>query len=348
MKIMKWVSVQIENKNWGYYLVLALLSIFALYLAFGKIVTDICPLSEKMTKITWDKRSFWYFPWAVAMIGIVYVWMYYAPVVCRDLDRLGDAFPNEEYRALYYDFTGWLRQLYWNRSGKSLFLKILYTIFWFLFLGCFIYSYCTIFSQNFQHKDSFFYYGCGAFLILSTVIIILNYSSYYICMMFVYFLIRICKLDKNSPLDYLKQSPSATGGFQLLKHTANRICLYFFLDCFFCMISLYCFWQIINIDNIIMTKTLWAAFFYATFFFMTLCLISWVVIILVSRTYLHRLHNEWKFRSIKEYKECTAVMEKLAMDRISVGPLELMISIATLVANIVTAWAILSPWLELF
>lgn len=119
---------------------------------------------------------------------------------------------------------------------------------------------------------------------------------------------------------------------------------------FFCMISLYCFWQIINIEKILMTKPLWAAFLYATFFFVTLCLISWVIIILVSRTYLHRLHSEWKFRSFKEYeaKKRKGSMRRLAMDKISVGLLDLMISIATLVANIVTAWAILTPWLKLF
>lgn len=355
MRIMQWVRDQREEKNYGYYFVLALLSISALYLAFGKIAMVIFPLPEKLTEIVWDGHLLWYFPWAMAMIGIVYIWLYYAPVVCTDLERLKDAFPNNEnYASLYESFEGWLRQLHWKQRGRSKIFKIPYTIFWTLFLVCFIYSYCTMFSQSFQGDGGFYCYGLPAFFILTAVIIILNYSSYYICMAFVYFLIRICVLDKKTPLDYLKKYPSATPGLQLLNHTANTICLYFFLDSFFCMVSLYCFWKIINIEVIRMTEPLWAALFYATFFYIALCLVSWVVIILASRTYLHRLHNEWKFRSFKECernnkrKKREDSMRELASDKISVGLMELMISIATLVANIVTAWAILTPWLKLF
>lgn len=344
MKIMEWVKNQREKKNWGYYLVLALLSISALYLAFGRIFIDIMPLPDTMTIGMLKPHMLWDILPPASLIGIVYIWMYYAPVVCKDLNRLKDAFPGNDYCDLYEYFEGWLRQLYLKQPGRSGIVKILYTILWFLHLVCYMSCYCYLFIKNYQNSGCFFYYGLAAFIILNLCVVILNYSSCYICMAFVYFLIRICKLEKDHPLIYLEKFPSATRGFQLLNHTANTICVYFFLDSLFCMVGFCSFWQIINGECIDMNLLLWSALFYVTFFLIIFGLINGIFIILISRIYLHRLHDEWKFRSIKKYETNGKHMKNLAQDKISVGLLDLLIYIITLAANIGT---IIAPWLKL-
>lgn len=153
--------------------------------------------------------------------------------------------------------------------------------------------------------------------------------------------------------------PSATNGFQLLCHLASRIYLYFLLDPLFSTISYCSFLKIVyssgkiaNADGIIE-----AAFLYAAVFLVFFGLLAWFFIILVSQTYLHRLHNEWKLRSFQAYgvqydkkgssKEQIAIaMETLTRDKISMGRWELFISLVTLIADLVSAWNILGAWLK--
>ena len=352
MEIMRWVKEQGEKKG-RRYLFWVPMFISASYLALWKVVYDVWPLPETLAGIAWDSHFLWHILFAVALAGIICVWMYYAPVVCRDLSRLKDAFPNSGYHILYGRFEGWLEQFKrWPRKIWP--LKVLYMILWGLYFFCFFLYYWAVLCQYFQnYAIGYKIFGFLAFFILTLTIIFLNYSSCYICIVFVYFLIRICRLDKDSPLSYLQEAPSATFGLQLLKHTANTICLYFLLDSLFCMVSFYCFRQIVNVKDTPMVWFTWILLFYIAIFFVGFGLISCVSIVSGSRICLRRLHNEWRFRSFKKYAakkrkdpENAAygqAMEKLATDKVSAGLLDLLIPIGALATNIVTICTRLLP-----
>lgn len=359
MEIMQWVRDRVEERSWGYYLFFIFSSLLALYFAFGEIAAEIPTLPSNLAEVEWSPHLLWQFLCAASLIGIIYIWLYYAPVVRADLEHLKNAFSRDEkYLDLYDHFQGWQRQFYFNKKGKSSFLKIPYTIAWGLDVICYIYCLRHVFSQNFNECGAYLYYGLLAFFILSLTTIVLNYSSYYICVVFVYFLIRVCRHDKYEHLSFLKECPSATYGFQLLNHAANTIYLYFLLDSSLCMIGYYSFWRMIDGAKITMNGLLWAALFYLTFFFITFTWVSWAAIILLSRACLYRLHSRWKFRALEELAgkkrkhskndlennpEYIERARQLAMDKISVDPLNLIISIAPLAANVVAVWSSLNP-----
>lgn len=190
-------------------------------------------------------------------------------------------------------------------------------------------------------------------------LILLNYSSYYICIAFVFFLKCVYDLAQEKYLSYVKEIPSTTYGFQVLDNTANTIYTYFLLDSLLSTIAYFCFINIIYSSeklsaHLQMNENIFSDFLFVTIVMATFGLISWLLIILFSRIYLHRLHTLWRLQSAKilekQYQciSCTpaereliiSAKEKLAQDKISMGKWELFISFITILANLATVVSI--------
>lgn len=92
--------------------------------------------------------------------------------------------------------------------------------------------------------------------------------------------------------------------FQVLSHACDTIVLYFLLDSLFCSIHYFSLWQIFSYAKYMPKGGIeYWAFLYMTLFLILFGLTSWLFIILVSRIYLHRLHNKWELRSYEKYEK---------------------------------------------
>lgn len=234
MRVMRWIKEQEEKETRAYYAVLVVAFLLGLVFALLEMIYDVSLLPKGEVQIAWDNHFLWYVLFAAALVGIIYIWVYYAPVVCNDVDRLKDAFSDSGYHDLYERFEGWLQRCSRKPPGRGKCFHIIYAGLWLLYLGCFSCYYGMVLCQYYQDRNiACCIAGSIIFFVLTFTITALNYFSCYICIAFVYFLIQIWKLDKIKHLTFLKKAPSATFGLQLLSHTANTICLYFFLDSFF-------------------------------------------------------------------------------------------------------------------
>lgn len=356
MGIMRFVAKQVREKSKFYYAALIMGSILTVVLALGKIMTlsDLFSVGVPFDD-GWDSQWFWYFPWSGTILATIIVWFYYAPVVCDALDKLKDAFQSEEYASLYERYQGWMQQFNWKMGGRSPWFKRVYLLFWGLFLFAFIVS----FPRSALEQCGFDRILQWTFVIMSGSLSVLNFSSYYICIVFVYFLMRLCRLERKTGLDYIRQYPSATYGFQVLSQTFDIIVLYFLLDSLFCSITYFSFWQIVSKAGY-EPKT-WEEywfFLYVTLFLILFGLSSWLYIILVSRVYLNRLHRRWKLRSYRLYEEMyrqkkwqSAEMDhvledinRLNQDKITMKSGEMLISLLAVAANLVTAASVFGNW----
>ena len=358
MEIMKWVANHVRQKSRLFYTFLFVLSIITIVLFTNNIGLDksIPPILKIIPQIApWG----WYIFWIGTIFTTVCIWFYYAPVVEADLNHLNTAFKNNQYHQLFQKYQGWGMQFKFRSTGLSWIYKIFYNILWLIFTATFLCLSYTVLSVIFSGQILLILlYG-----IMALTLILLNFSSYHICIIFVYFLTRVYRLAQEKYLPYVKEIPSTTYGFQVLNNTANTIYAYFLLDSFFCTISYFCFTKIIHSNEKLFEslQSNWVSLFifvYVTFFMTIFGLISWLFIILLSRAYLHRLHTLWKLQTAeileKNYQciSCTpterklivSAKEKLAQDKISMGRWELFISLITIAANLATAASIFKMW----
>lgn len=349
MEIMRFVADQVREKSKLYYGVLIAGSILTVVLAFGKIVTfsDLFLVGVPWDD-DWDPQWFLYFQVAGTIFATIIVWLYYAPIVYDILNKLKDIFQCEEYSNLFEEYQGWMQQFNFKTNGRSPKFKRAYLLFWGLFLLLFIVS----FPRSAFAQCGFHWILQGIFVVMSGILIVLNFSSYYICIVFVYFLMRLCRLERETKLDYIKQYPSSTYGFQVLSQTFDIISLYFLLDSLFCSVTYFSFWQMASKAGYKPKTCLeYWTFLYVTLFMVVFGLASWLYIILVSRVYLNRLHRRWKLRSYQLYEEMYRQnqwqsdtmdhiledIDRLNRDKITMKSWEMLISLLAVAANLVTA-----------
>lgn len=357
MEIMNRVADHVKRKSALYYFSICFLFFITIGIIYGYMRMLVCPTFNKI-QITSSKIVKWiqysFLPFFES--AIILIWFYYAPIVIRGLESLRSAFlGTTEYESLYNSYKRWMKQFDLHHPGKSKWFKVCYIFCWLLFLICALILSWDMFGIKGNSLLIRLHIVLHMVLVSSTII--LNFSSYYICIIFVYFLMRVYHLGQEGKLKYEKNLPSATFGFQLLIHTSGTIQTYFLLDSFFSTMSFYCYWQIIekNIKNYTDLNS-WIITLYIVFFTIIFGLISWLFIVLLSRTYLCRLHNEWKFNSLQEMQLSTdspstdspsdeenlAKKEKLIGDEVSISWLKYLISFTVLAANIGTALSALS------
>lgn len=349
MEIMRFVKNQVEDKTLLFYLcVFFTMGVTIVLIVHNALSSQMPPQGEDIL---------WQILWIGSQMLLIYIWLYYASIVCKDLWRMKNAFNGKIYRKLYISFLRWLNQFSSKHSGKNRIFKAIYTVLWFFFfLASANFVACYLVPMNTLTQG-----GAVFYFLLVTMVILLNFSSYYICIMFVYFLMRLYKeehesdLEHKDGLEYVAKLPSVTHGFQVLLHIANTIYLYFLMDSFLCTISFFALWKLTPKEGLA-GEHYWMYvrldFLYITIFLIVCGLGTWIFIVLVSRAYLRRLHYEWVYRSSlalrKTYRTTSgpkkeqAIIDKerLYQDKISITGWDLFISLATLAANLFTAWSI--------
>lgn len=349
MEIMNRVADHVKRKSWTYYISICFLFFITIVIIYRYMRILVCPSLNKIQIISSNIVEWVMYSLLPSFeFAIVCIWFYYAPVVIRGLESLRSAFLGvTEYESLYNSYARWMEQFNLRHPGKNRLFKVCYIFFWAMFLiGAWVLSW-TMYGIK-GNSGNILVLLC---MVLVSSTIILNFSSYYICIIFVYFLIQVYHLGQAGKLKYEKSLPSATFGFQLLIHTAGTIQTYFLLDSFLSTISFYCYWQIIekNIKNTTDWRS-WLVTSYIMLFTVIFGLMSWFFIVLMARTYLYRLHNEWKFKSLQEInensereddrnseEEILAKKEKLIGDKVSISWWECLISLVVLAAHIGTA-----------
>lgn len=195
-------------------------------------------------------------------------------------------------------------------------------------------------------------WSCSLIAIFSLVLICLNFSSYYNCACYVYFLSKICRLAEQDRLSYVEELPSTTYGFQVLSNTSRLIHLYFFLDSFLCTVAHISFLSIafskagLNVG----LNFQFISFIYLNAFMILFGLVSWIGIMLMSHAYLHRIHNSWRLHILQTLQERYNIItgneekEKIAFkintivhDNLLVDRWQQIMAITTFLANLATA-----------
>lgn len=288
--------------------------------------------------------SFFYYitPWII--ITIIYIWLYYAPKYCRNVNDLQKAFEeNKEYEKLYIKYKEWIRQNDLSGNIKSCLAKITFFLLW--FLGTALFDYCLfkmeILSKSLKVLPLYF---------LHSITSVLNFSSYYLCISFIFFMKKVSQLD----LEHNTILPSATYGFKILKNSVNTIYIFFLLDSMFCTIA-YVTMCIFCIKNVKLDNFN-AEFIYMTSYVGALGLGSCLGIACFINYYFKQIYNKWKDDSLHKLhkelleaeKENKSTIEKdlldridiLQRDRISISGQAIIISI---IANLTQAIAALIP-----
>lgn len=121
-----------------------------------------------------------YYTIPLFIIAVIYIWFYYAPIYNDNIECLQRAFEgNKEYAILYKNYRGWIRQN--DLSGKMniRMVKIAFFLFW--FLGTIFFYYC-LFKLEILPKSL----KVLPLFLLHTITSMLNFSSYYLCISFIF------------------------------------------------------------------------------------------------------------------------------------------------------------------
>ncbi len=349
MGLIKKIAEIEKKRGFLFYGFFTSISVIALFIVLSKIVSELQPFSKKLVYKNINPDWIWYVLWIGSIVAILCIWVYYAPIVCNKFSRLENAFSDTQYCHLYSSFQKWIYFFSHPHFSRLLLFKFTYLLFWALFFGEFFYfSWQTL--KILYTNMCLVRYAYILLIIFSTSF---NFFSYYICIIYVYFLIKITKSEHDSPLEYIESCPSLTYGIQTLINVSSTINIYFLLDSFLCTTAYFSYWNILLKNKQVLDKLngyLFIAFIYVSVFMVMFGLLSWIFIVFLSRIYIVRLHDLWKERSLvklnekyqtsSDQREQAAIENKLKdlfHDRISIGWLELSISFTTLAANIFTA-----------
>ncbi len=271
----------------------------------------------------------------------IYIWLHYAPIYCKDIMDLRNAFrENDQYRKAYSRYIIWINQFTLKGNVGTSLIKIVFFLCW--FCGFHYFYYCLFKIEVIPNSLVVL-----PFLFLLLITLVLNFSSYYLCISFVFLLKRISELD----LEYNKIMPSATYGFQLLRKTAKMIYIYFLLDSFFCTIPYISFMYIHGAKNDKLDDFSGKVNF-MTFFVLILGLVSFLVITFFISSFLKKIYMEWKRKALDEFhreiisrdvisdsavNDLNDKIDKLQRDKISISGREIIIPIIVGVVDIIAA-----------
>ena len=129
--------------------------------------------------------------------AVICIWFYYAPIVLSELEDLRSIFSEtEEYIFLYQSYGRWMEQFDLRHPGRSRLFKMAYFLLWVLFLFDVWGLTWIIFGKKRSTDDILVL----LYEVLVSSLIVLNFSSYYVCIIFVYFLIRVYALGQADKL----------------------------------------------------------------------------------------------------------------------------------------------------
>lgn len=278
----------------------------------------------------------------ILLIVVIYVWLRVTPYYYDYLHSLENVFDdNPEYKEEYSKFVHRAEQFNLSYGSKSSWLKAIYLMTWVLFgVG---FDYCLtclklLPSGNMGYIALFFI----------AIMQIFNFSSYFICMAFTYFIIGVTRI-KN--LKYNIYIPSATYGFRQIRKAANITYLFFLVDSFICIFAYtYYVWLFAPGNNLLKDHIF--IFIFISLYLGGFGLWSFIIITFRVKFYLNRMYNNWKENSVKVFQEKLYKAEKkkdeirisavneiianLQKDKMDVSRIEVIVSFSTFVLNIIS------------
>lgn len=139
-------------------------------------------------------------------------------------------------------------------------------------------------------------------VILLSITLILNFSSYYICIVYAYFLYRVSTLES---LRYNKYTPSATEGYQNLRQVAQRVSTTFLimsvLSTISCAIMMYRGlrnWETTSLNSTDVVRLSLMVSLVLFFGFGT-----FIVLFLLPKMLLRRMFCFWRSQSLHKFQE---------------------------------------------
>lgn len=278
----------------------------------------------------------------------IYILLYYAPLVLPDLNHLGNVFShNRPFQDLCKAYRDWLKWPSAQKKNNSSLAKKVYMALWLIYVASFP-------AYAFKRLPNALPI-CGSFIflvIIGITNIILNFFVYFNCVCYTYFLRKVYYLAQEDALSYIEEYPSITYGFQMLDRTVRRIYICFFLDSLLSTIAHVSFLGIVFPGDALSFgwNCKFLSFVYINGFMIIFGFTSWIGIMLLSRVYLRRIHDIWKMQRLQKLQErydnemdsqikenVVSEMNTIVHDSLSVGLLERIMSITTLIANLATA-----------
>jgi len=354
MEIMGKIAYCVREKSWMYYVMLFFSLLFTVtLLAAGNLEIFKADADMDLAALCKDHLAF-----SLSIISfslIIVIWFYYADYVYQRLDTLGELFPHHQgYAELAGHANSWFYQFDLSRPGGSRKFKLIYQMTWIAFS-----SFSLFFTWSCFDNRGFQPLVIIPFEFLNVFLLVLNFSSYYICIVFVYFLMRLYKLEREDRLDYVQECPSLSHGFFALRHFSEVIYRYFLFDSLLCTVA-YLLFLFFSLDPLSFgdDPVFKVSFFCTTIPLFLFGLTTWVGIVLLSRAYLNRVHESWKLRSSQWLQEqyaraaddaarnaVTLKQERVLQDTVPTSIWEILFSAVTLLANFATIGALVATLL---
>ncbi len=238
-------------------------------------------------------------------IIIIHIWIYASIKIKQHYDIIHDFCNREVYEVMWHKYEHWFN--IWPtpkeeaRKGENLF-KLFYMAGWLVFVII-----CTICIFKMRIYEFFSFetpemilanMWLAGGLVLLAISIILNFFSFYVSMMFTYFVRNI----SNTPeiFDHNRIKPSATKEYHGLIHISSRNAIAFFFESMLYIILLV---LTIKIDPIIFTDSNKAYFMVLITGVLLLCVFSFLSVFLLPKIFLSRLLRRWKWKMIDEIEE---------------------------------------------
>ncbi len=282
-------------------------------------------------------------------MATIAIWIGGAPSFFKLTKSLYKAFDGEEYHKLAEKHRQWIRQFSFQDQYETDALTVFKLTYLLIWLLCWIYVAWALFHYQMLPTD---FLGISTVVLLG-ITLILNFSSYYTCIVYTYFLYRVSILKS---LKYNKYTPSATEGYQNLRQGAQRESTTFLIVSVLFTISgaiMMCRglrnWEATSLtDADIFCLSLMVAlvlfFGFGTF----------IVLFLLPKVLLRRMFLFWRSQSLHKFQKALFQAEKdrnqsevdqisqkikqLMEDKVGLqfGPIEVLVAITTILVNSVT------------
>jgi len=146
-------------------------------------------------------------------LAIIHLWVSTAPTFYTRIQTLKEAFSDPSYQALCGRHLELLEQFHYRTRGERL-LKGAYFLLW---MGILAYLLAVSFYFEINPRSV----SGAVTTVLFVLALLLNYSSYYSCILLAFFLGRVSNLEEIDRLKHNRYLPSSTSGFQRLVSNAT-------------------------------------------------------------------------------------------------------------------------------
>lgn len=301
------------------------------------------------------------------LLLIIHIWIYSAPKFYINTLSLDQIFLDSQYISLCERHMDLMYQLHFETDSAKDSISSLYEIIFksgfcflwiYVWVKCaFIFRYLGIFPSNFIGNITFFLFSIALFL---------NFSSYYTCILFTYFLRQVSNLPNIKELHHNRYIPSSSLGLQRLSSNASIASLVFLIvSMLFTVIHIFIILSGIRANEFIdLLRNRPNYFRFITVSIFILGAGTFFVLYLVPKLFLKRIHRIWKIDSLKEFEDalCLAeranntsevdrlltIIERLNKDnlRIEYSFLEVSVVLTTGILNIISIILNIQTWLK--